>query len=184
MSYQIYPQLVFVDSRPEAYPASFFKSVYTPMQDDPRIFEKLDATYHFNALLILYIIDVPGGHSLLKYLVNSSNFKLVYLDQYNVLLARNTLANKELIDRYSIDKDGFVISSSDRIDDLFHKFLFFDKVGWRRDAEAVLEAMRKSDPELCVLKKYLIGSKFLTSYFKKHNLGKNCSANLFRLKGY
>ena len=26
LSYRIYPQLVFVDSRPEAYPASFFQS--------------------------------------------------------------------------------------------------------------------------------------------------------------
>jgi hypothetical protein len=184
LAYRIYPQLVFVDSRPEAYPASFFKSVYTPMQDDPRIFEKLDITYHFNALLILYIIDVPGGHSLLKYLVNSSNFKLIYLDEYMVLLVRNTAANKELIDRYSIDKNGFAISSSESLEDLFHKYLFFDKVGWRREEEAVLVAMRKSDPELCVLKKYLTGDKFLSSYFKKHHLGKHCSMNLFRLKGY
>ncbi len=184
LSYQIYPQRVFVDSRPEAYPALFFQSVYTPMQDNPSIFKKLDNTYHFNVLVILHGNDTPWGSSLLRYFVNNSNFKLIYLDEYTLLLVRNSPANKALISRYFIDRNSFRIPSQTNFYGLVHYLFFFEKVGWREEEGEVLAVMRKSDPELCVLNQYPIKKTFVNSYIKKYHLARHCSMSLLKFNDY
>jgi hypothetical protein len=45
---------VFVDNRPEAYPASFFEKIYVSMQNDEKIWRKKDEIYNFNVIIFSY----------------------------------------------------------------------------------------------------------------------------------
>ena len=38
--FHLYPEKIFVDNRPEAYPTSFFQDVYIPMQENNDIWKE------------------------------------------------------------------------------------------------------------------------------------------------
>jgi len=53
--YHLFPEeKVFVDNRPEAYPASFFEKIYVSMQNDEKIWRKKDEIYNFNVIFFFY----------------------------------------------------------------------------------------------------------------------------------
>jgi hypothetical protein len=174
LAYRIYPKRVFLDNRPEAYPASFFQKTYIPMQDNPDFLKKLDQRYRFNAIIIQYWDNTPWGYPLLTYLVNSSNFKLIYLDQYIVLLVRNTQENRKLVTQYLITKNSFKMNSTNNTEDLIHYLFFFEKVGWRNNLNTTIALIKKLDPQMCSLKRYPLEKSSIQQYIRKHNLTKNC----------
>jgi hypothetical protein len=177
LSYRLYPKQVFVDNRPEAYPATFFQNIYNPMQKNPLLFTKLDSKYYFNTIVISYWDNTPWGYPLVRYLINKSNFKLIYLDQYNIILVRDTRENKDLIKQYSVkQKDLHVTEINPQ--ELVHYLFFYEKVGWKEQELATLNLMKKDDPEHCILTQYPITKTFLSSYITKHNLMRNCSGLL------
>ena len=173
LSYRIYPQLVFVDNRPEAYPTSFFQNSYLPMQNNPTLFKGLDQKYHFNALIIEYWDNTPWGNILLKYLVNNSQFKLVYLDQYMIILLHNTPKNKNIIANYRITKSVQINNINEQ--GLIHYLFFFAKVGWNSQVRAILQKMKKADPQFCMLTHYPLERTSISSYIAKYTLTNNCS---------
>jgi hypothetical protein len=175
LAYRIYPQQVFLDNRPEAYPVSFFQKIYIPMQDDPNIFKKLDQQYQFNAIIIEHWDNTPWGYPLLNYLINDSNFKLIYLDPYVVLLIRNTGTNRELIAQYHITKNNLKANLTTKTQNLSNYLFFFEKVGWTKNVNATLSLIKKSDPQLCVLKRYPLEKTHIQQYILENNLNKNCS---------
>jgi len=58
--FNLYPEKVFVDNRPEAYTADFAQNVYIAAQEDPVVFAKLDSRYHFNAIVYSHRDFTPG----------------------------------------------------------------------------------------------------------------------------
>ena len=174
LAYRIYPKRVFLDNRPEAYPASFFQQTYIPMQDNPDIFKKLDQRHRFNAIIIQHWDNTPWGYPLLNYLVNSSHFKMIYLDQYSVLLVRNNQENRKLVTQYLITKNSVKVNSINNTEDLIHYLFFFEKVGWTNNLNATIALIKKSDPQLCSLKRYPLDKSSIQQYIQEHNLNKNC----------
>jgi hypothetical protein len=172
LSYRIYPRKVFVDNRPEAYPASFFKDVYLPMQNKPKIFTKLDRNYHFNVLVIFYWDNTAWGYPLLRYLENNSPFKLIYRDSYTIILLRDTPANKSIIAKYLVTKKSVKLSKNPQ--EFVHELFFFEKVGWRDKVREMLQDMQKNDPALCLLLQYPIEKTSIKSYVQDHGLDTNC----------
>jgi len=85
----LYPQeKVFVDNRPEAYPASFFKNDYIPMQEDKQKFATEDAKYNFNAIFFSYRDFTPWSQEFLIRMVSDPAWAPVYADQYNIIFAQ------------------------------------------------------------------------------------------------
>lgn len=72
--YYLFPQeRVFVDNRPESYPASFFKEIYIPMQEKE---------YNFNAIFFSHCDYTPWGQKFLINRLNDKDWVPVFADQF------------------------------------------------------------------------------------------------------
>lgn len=104
--WRLYPvNRVFADGRPEAYPASFWQSVYIPMQTDNAVWQKYaDETYKINFVFFAHTDMTPWGRTFLKLMAQRKNWALVYLDPAVAIWVRSDEANKALISRYALDE--------------------------------------------------------------------------------
>jgi hypothetical protein len=109
--YYLYPQeKVFVDNRPEAYPVSFFKNDYIPMQEDKQKFATEDAKYNFNAIFFSYRDFTPWSQEFLIRMVSDPAWAPVYADQYNIILLKRNAQNAALIKQFELPPETFGVS--------------------------------------------------------------------------
>lgn len=99
--FYLYPQeKVFVDNRPEAYPAEFFEKIYVPMQTDEEIWREIDQKYKFN-VIYFYRHDLTDWAKIfLKNREKDKGWIQIYSDDWAVLLVRNNDENRKLIEKY------------------------------------------------------------------------------------
>ena len=91
LDYRLYPkEKVFVDGRPEAYPSSFFQNDYIPMQMDENKFELEDKKYKFNTIFFSHTDQTPWAEKFLKQITQNKKWNTVYIDDYVVILTKNT----------------------------------------------------------------------------------------------
>ena len=110
--YHFYPQeKVFVDNRPEAYPASFFKKVYIPMQENENIWQKQNTIYKFNAIFFSYHDATPWGQNFLIKRLNDPLWTPVFADPYAIIFLKNNKTNQPIIEKYKIPKKFFRITT-------------------------------------------------------------------------
>ena len=81
---------VFVDGRPEAYPASFFTDVYIPMQTDPEAWREFAERYHINAIIWDYGDITPWSQAFVSRIRRDPTWKTVYDAQSVMILVRKT----------------------------------------------------------------------------------------------
>ncbi len=111
--YYLYPEEpVFVDNRPEAYPASFFKETYIPLQDDESFWQEQKEEYNFNALFFYYHDATPWGQKFLIARVNDSEWVPVFVDQNNIIFVKNNEQNQNIIQKYQIPRENFRIKKN------------------------------------------------------------------------
>ncbi|MDE1976393.1 MAG: hypothetical protein KGI84_03935 [Elusimicrobia bacterium] len=109
--YNLYPQeRVFVDNRPEAYPASFFRDVYVPMQQSDAKWRQMEKRYGFNAIFFDWHDLTPWGQSFIIRRVRDPQWAAVYADRYDVILLKRNARNAALIARYELPQDAFGVS--------------------------------------------------------------------------
>lgn len=106
--YYLFPQeKVFVDNRPEAYPASFFQEEYIPLQENEEDWRKQDEKNNFNAIFF-YRHDLTNwGQNFLVSRVSDDDWEVVFVDDYSIIFLKKNDKNKELIEKYKISKDRF-----------------------------------------------------------------------------
>lgn len=113
--YHLYPaQKVFVDNRPEAYPASFFEKIYIPMQEDNEIWNKVDSKYDFNAIFFYTRDATPWGQNFLVNRIDDPSWAPVFADQHAVIFLRRNDQNKNIIGKYEIPRNNFKITRTGR----------------------------------------------------------------------
>ncbi|MDP3941600.1 MAG: hypothetical protein Q8Q49_04820 [bacterium] len=104
LAYRLYPsEKVFVDGRPEAYPASFFQNVYIPLQENPDTFTKIERQYQFNTILFSHTDQTPWAEGFLKSILRNTTWRVIYLDQTVLILVKNTPENKGVISRFGME---------------------------------------------------------------------------------
>ncbi len=81
---------VFVDNRPEAYPATFFKDVYIPSQSDEQKWQSLNAEYHFNVIWFNRHDLTSWAQQFLAHRTQDAEWALVYLGDYSVILFKRS----------------------------------------------------------------------------------------------
>ena len=97
-----YPEhKVFVDGRPEAYSVNFFEKIYKPMQEDPKIWDKLSEEYDINYIFFAHTDITPWAQKFLIDISKNKNWPLVYLDNSVAIFLKKTPGNQDLIDRYN-----------------------------------------------------------------------------------
>ena len=95
--YRLYPkdlpagrqEKVFIDGRPEAYPASFFQDTYIPMQLDDRKFGIQDQKYNFNTIFFSHTDQTPWAEQFLKQIILNKKWNMVYLDDFSVIYTQD-----------------------------------------------------------------------------------------------
>ncbi|MHB2025157.1 MAG: hypothetical protein ACYCPQ_00760 [Elusimicrobiota bacterium] len=112
--YYLYPaERVFVDNRPEAYPASFFNDVYVPMQRNEKKWKQAEARYGFNSIIFYWHDLTPWGQAFIINRVKDPAWAPVYADAYNViLLRRDAPANAAIIRRFEMRRSMFGVRTA------------------------------------------------------------------------
>lgn len=106
--YGLYPQeRVFVDNRPEAYPASFFEQTYIPMQENEDVWKKQNEQYGFNAIFFYHRDATPWAQKFLIARVQDPAWAPVYTDDFSIIFLKRNEKNKKIIEQYEIPKDRF-----------------------------------------------------------------------------
>ncbi|MFY9493165.1 MAG: hypothetical protein WAP55_01680 [Minisyncoccia bacterium] len=95
---------VFVDNRPEAYPAEFFTDIYIPMQEDKEVWKEQDEKYKFNAIIFSYRDYTPWGQTFFARILDDPEWKTVFADSRVVILLKNNERNKDIIAQYGQSK--------------------------------------------------------------------------------
>ena len=97
--WQLPNEKIFIDGRPEAYPADFIKNVYIGMQIDPKLFEKYSEQYKFNYIFWDNMDKSELAQRFIETLKQNPKWFLAYEDNKFRIFIRNTPENHELISR-------------------------------------------------------------------------------------
>lgn len=95
-------QKVFIDTRPEAYPADFIRKIFIPMQSDPEKWKFYSEKYGVNYVFYAYNEITPWAQKFLKNMSRDENWPIVYMDKNIVIFLKNTPQNSEIIKKYII----------------------------------------------------------------------------------
>ncbi|MFY9463296.1 MAG: hypothetical protein WAP52_03885, partial [Candidatus Sungiibacteriota bacterium] len=111
--YYLFPgERVFVDNRPEAYPASFFQDVYVPMQEREDKWQEESARFGFNAIVFYWHDLTPWAQAFLARRVADPAWPAVYADNSIIIFARRGGANQSVIDKHEIPRSAFQFAPS------------------------------------------------------------------------
>ncbi len=79
--YRLYPDYrVFVDNRPEAYPADFFRDTYIKLQVDDAVRKKVFSQYGIHTVLFTHTDITPWGRAFMEHILKDPDWKLVFAD--------------------------------------------------------------------------------------------------------
>jgi hypothetical protein len=93
---------VFIDGRPEAYPAGFIQDVYIKMQEDPVAWQKYSEHYRLNTIFWNYQDITPWSQAFLKRILKDSQWVPIYEGQGVLILVKNTPENASIISQYRL----------------------------------------------------------------------------------
>ncbi len=109
--YYLFPEeKVFVDNRPETYPAEFFQGVYIPMQEDESVWYQKSSEYGINTVIFYWHDATPWGQNFLINRVQDDIWVPVFVDDRVIIFLKDNDLNKEIIDKFEISKDVFRVS--------------------------------------------------------------------------
>jgi len=111
--FYLYPkERVFVDNRPEAYPASFFREIYIAAQEKEEIWRQIEEQYRFNTIFFYRHDATPWAQPFLIRRLKDPDWVPVYVDSYSLILVRNNSQNQEVIKKFRLPQELFQISRS------------------------------------------------------------------------
>lgn len=101
---ELYPQeMVFSDNRfGDAYSAQFFSDIYLPIVTNEAKWKEALLKYNFN---VIFMYQYDAGDGVKDFIFNriyDPEWVWVYVDKNIVILVRNTIENKEVIDKFQI----------------------------------------------------------------------------------
>lgn len=109
--YSLYPQqMVFVDGRPEAYPADFFEHIYILTQENEAKWQEIDQRYNFNYIFFSHTDVTPWAVNFLKRISRDQNWQLVFLDDYAIIFLKKNEINQPVLEKFSLDVESFSFS--------------------------------------------------------------------------
>lgn len=152
LAYRLYPNIkVFIDGRPEAYPAEFIQKTYIPMQQDPSIFKKTIRQYGFNAIVFSHTDQTPWARSFIASIMQDIQFVPILLDQDIIILVKDSNDNKELIKRFGLSKldTPLTLPSHPTTEDLKKAANFYSLVNQSKNMNHMLLLLVSIDPNNC-----------------------------------
>ncbi len=130
LEYELHPEAAYVDNRPEAFPATFWRKEYVPALGLREDWARVEKERGFNAVIVSL---VGAKEFFIQELRRRPEWVLVYLDGLAAVFVRNSAPNAGIIGdlRFSPERvDAYAAQIGRRIDTL-------DGVPWwRRQVEA------------------------------------------------
>ncbi len=121
--FHLFPEeKIFVDNRPEAYPAGFFQNVYIPLQEDEGLWEEKSKESQFNVIFFYRHDITPWAQPFLIKRIKDPDWFPVFVDDYAIILLKRNEINKNVIEKYEIPQEYFRIIKTD---DSFHHYSGF-----------------------------------------------------------
>ncbi len=106
--YYLYPrERVFVDNRPEAYPASFFTDTYVPLQERPAEWERAMGRYGFNTIVFTRASLATWARRFLADRAADPAWAAVYVDSWNVVFVRRDGPDRGIVRDYELCLAGY-----------------------------------------------------------------------------
>ena len=111
--YHLYPDYrVFVDNRPEAYPAAFFTDAYFPMLSDEAKWAAISRHYGFNVIVFNYRERSVRGEQFIIRRVLDPLWAPVYFDKNIIILAKRDGPNQPVVTKYELPKERVLVGSN------------------------------------------------------------------------
>jgi len=156
LAYRLYPQeKIFVDGRAQAYPKSFFKTIYFPLQQDPKQFYLIQYKYLFNTIFMAHWDQTPQMDKFLLFILKNPTYQLVYLDDYALIFVKKRVHDKDLLQRYKITENTFQLPSNLSEEKLVRYVFLFEKLKWKSQEKKAYAALLKQDQNAYLLKSTL-----------------------------
>lgn len=105
--FQGFAQKVFVDNRPEFYPADFMQDTYIAAQKDEQVWQKIEEKYHLDIIFFYRHDATDWGQPFLIKRLKDPSWIPIYVDNYFLCLAKTTPENQTLIDQYRLPAETF-----------------------------------------------------------------------------
>jgi hypothetical protein len=105
--YFFHPERIFIDNRPEAYPAGLFE-LHKSMEADDKVWREQDEKYHFNAIVYsLQFNNAPETERFLLARVRDPEWAPVFADNFNMIYVRRTERNAAAIKAHELPRSMF-----------------------------------------------------------------------------
>jgi hypothetical protein len=99
--YSLYPRYkVFVDNRPEAYPADWLQNTYIQLQENADLQNKVFRQYHIQTIYFTHSDQTPWAETFLQRLFLDHSWNIVYLDSTIVIATKAQLKDIRNDDSY------------------------------------------------------------------------------------
>lgn len=136
--FHLFPkERVFIDNRPEAYPASFFRDVYSPALGQEEKWQEIQGQYNFNVIFFSMQNLGSGEGTFLIRRLNDPDWSLIHADAYSVIFLKNIPGNRDIIKKYQITQENI----SEKIGYLLESDRLIERMG----AVNILIAMGRED---------------------------------------
>jgi len=174
--FRLYPkEKVFIDGRPEAYPADFIQEVYIPLQEDPELFKTYDKKYAFNTIFFSHTDMTPWAQKFLQDIIQNPSWKTVYLDPYVIILVKDVKKNAAIIKRFAQPHDNLRMTSlhNGGKKDILRALNFFVLTADVQNQVHLVEKLLAIDPQNCDALQFLAqynatSSSFFNMYEKRY----------------
>ncbi len=91
LAYALYPDYrVFVDNRPEAYPADFLKNTYINLHINPRLRNEIFRKYTITTVFFAHTDQTQWARTFLEQMYQDASWTMVYVDGAIVIFTRET----------------------------------------------------------------------------------------------
>ncbi|HBH96430.1 MAG TPA: hypothetical protein DDX89_01380 [Candidatus Omnitrophica bacterium] len=109
--FHLFPEhRVFVDNRPEAYSAAFFRELYIPMQEDDAVWREAEARFGLNMIVFHRHDLTPWGQRFMIARVDDPAWAPVFADRDTLILLKRNVRNRSAIDRFEIPRSAFHVT--------------------------------------------------------------------------
>lgn len=150
--YSLYPdQKVFIDNRPEAYPADFIQKIYIPLHSDINVRKKIFSKYNIHTVLVSHTDKTPWSQTFIQQMNTDNNWHLVYLNSTIVIYTDS----KTFVDKKN---DTSYLSQVIRNENEYIKLAMLSSYLYSLNkselAEMALKKAQKINPSSCAIKRY------------------------------
>lgn len=164
LAYRLYPaQKVFIDGRPEAYPASFFQQIYIPLQQNPTVFSQMEQTYGFNTIFFAHTDQTPWATTFLQSMLQNKTWTPVYLDHTVIIFSKHTPANQSVITKYGMTTTTLHATAPQTYssNELLQLLSFYLSMQLAPQTTETAQAVLQKDPTNCQVLRLIVSSSTL-----------------------